>query len=120
MRISKKLKLATYSCNMEIIITDNLPLEVDKIYKKHKFDEKFTDTAEGVVVSISLDNYYLIIDFKYLTHNTIAHEVYHTAVKVTEDRGVIDEEAQAWVSGYITAEVYKFLEKKNLKITHGR
>ena len=31
MRISKKLKLATYSCNMEIIITDNLPLEVDKI-----------------------------------------------------------------------------------------
>ena len=120
MRVGKKINLSTFSCTIQIIITDNLPGEVDQVYKKYKMDDKFVDVAEGVVVSIVSDRYYLILATQYLTHNTIAHEVYHAAVKVAEDRDIKDEEAQAWLVGHITAEVYKFIEKKKLIITHGR
>lgn len=93
---------------------------MNKIYKKYKWKDVFTDVVEGVLIAIDLNNYYLLISTKYITHNTIAHEVYHSIVRVTEDRGIEEEEAQAWLGGYITAEIYKFIEKKKLIITHGR
>jgi hypothetical protein len=108
-----------YACSVEIIITDELSNEVNKIYKKHKFEDKFTDVAEGVVITIDIDKYYIILSTKYLSHNTIAHEVYHAAVRITEDRSISDEETQAWLAGHLTEEVYKFIEKKKLTITHG-
>jgi hypothetical protein len=64
--------------------------------------------------------YYLLLNTKYLSHNTIAHEVFHATVRVTEDRDITDEEAQAWLSGHLTGVIYKFLAKKNIAITHGR
>jgi hypothetical protein len=120
MKLSKKIKLSTYNCNLHFIITDNLTREVNKVYKNYNMSEDFKDSAEGVVISLDIDDYTFILSNEYITHNTIAHEVYHVVVKVTEDRGVIDEEAQAWLAGYVTGEIYKFLQKKNLKITHGR
>lgn len=118
-RHNKSFKLSTYACVVEIIITTKLTEEVNKIYKKNKFEDIFSDDAEGVVVTIEFDKYYIIFDLKYLSHNTIAHEVYHAAVRITEDRNISDEEAQAWLAGHLTEEVYKFLEKKKLNITHG-
>jgi hypothetical protein len=118
-KYNKKIKLSTYACSIEIIVTSNIIDEVNKIYKKHKFDEIFADVVEGVVVTIDLDKYYIVLSTKYLTHNTIAHEVYHAAVRITEDRSISDEEAQAWLAGHLTEEVYKFIEKKKLNITHG-
>jgi hypothetical protein len=32
---------------------------------------------------------------------------------------VIDEEAQAWLVGHLSGEIYKFLDKKKLVIKHG-
>jgi len=71
------------------------------------------------VLHSDLSKYFLLIDKKYLSHNTIAHEIFHTVILITEDRGVKDEEAQAWLCGHLTGSIYKFLEKKELKITHG-
>jgi hypothetical protein len=35
---------------------------------------------------------------------------------VTEDRGIVEEEAQAWLMGYLTGEVYKYIERNSFKI----
>ena len=120
MKVYKKIKLATYSCSIVFMVVDDVPSEVNKIYKKASLKDKFDDVVEGVVLSFDIDNYHLIISSQYLTHDTIAHEVYHAAVRVTEDRDVTDEEAQAWLAGYMTGEIYKFLQKKDLRIKHGR
>lgn len=56
---------------------------------------------------------------KYLSHNTIAHEVFHAVMKITEDRDIKDEEAQAWLVGHITGDIYKFLKKKVIEISNG-
>jgi len=119
-KFSKRLKIPTYNCEINIIITDEICKEVNKIYKKHKQNEIFNDTVEGIVITIDLNTYYLLLDTKYLTHNTIAHEVYHSIVRVTGDRGIEEEEAQAWLGGHMTSEIYKFIEKKKLIVTHGR
>lgn len=119
MKTSITIKVPTYSCEVTFIITDALDTVARSIYKKHKIVEEYENGNEGILISPTLHKYFLLIDTKYLTHNTIAHEIYHASARVTEDRNVIDEEAQAWLCGHFTSVMYKFLEKKKLQIKHG-
>jgi len=121
MKITATIKLQTYSCEVIFTVTDQLKTESEKVYKKYKikFEEEDEGENEGLLVSPDISKYILLIDLKYLSHNTIAHETYHAVVRVTEERGVVDEEAQAWLCGHITGEIYKFLDKKKLQIKHG-
>jgi hypothetical protein len=114
------IKLETYSCALVIIITDQLKTECKKIYKKYKIEAgEESGEDEGVFISTDITKYFLLIDSKYLSHNTIAHEIYHAVVGITEDRGITDEEAQSWLCGHLSGTVYKFLDKKKLQIKHG-
>jgi hypothetical protein len=119
MRIKTTIKLPTYSCDLVISVVESVAVEAERLYKKHKITEPFGAEAEGALVMIGMERYYLLFHKDFLTHNTIAHEIFHAAVRITEDRDVTDEEAQAWVAGYLSAVVYKFLEKKKLEIKHG-
>ena len=116
---STTIKFPTYSCKLVISVVDNVKSSVEKIYKKYNIKDEFEDEAEGVLVMPNMDTYYLMIEKDYITHNTIAHEIFHAAVRITEDRGITDEEAQAWMAGHITESLYKFLEKKKLQVKHG-
>ncbi len=120
MRAAHTIKLETYSCQLIFVITDQIKLECKNIYKKFKLPlEEDDGESEGMLLSTENGKYFLLIDFKYLTHNTLAHEIYHAVVRVTEERDVVDEEAQAWLSGHITGVIYKFLDKKKFEVKHG-
>ena len=119
MKATTTIKLETYSCALIIIITDGLKAECKKIYKKYKIEGGEDSEDEGIFISTDITKYFLLIDSKYLSHNTIAHEIYHAVVGITEDRGITDEEAQSWLCGHITGVMYKFLEKKKFEIKHG-
>jgi len=119
MASSTTIKLPTYSCALVVSVVDNVKEEANRIYKKHKIAEMLDTEAEGALLPISIKKYYLLFQKEFLSYNTIAHEVFHAAIRVTEDRDVKDEEAQAWLTGHVTAEIYKFLEKKDLQIKHG-
>lgn len=107
------------------ILTSELSKEIGKVYSKYKIKdadfklEDIQDGNEGILLTPDINKYYLMIDATYLTHNTLSHEIYHTVVRITEDREVTDEEAQAWLCGYLTGAIYRFLEKKECKVTHG-
>lgn len=118
MNKNKKIKLLTYNCSVVFIITDELKAIVNNIYKKLKHPDTFSEEAEGVVVTIDIDNYYVVLDTHYLSHNTIGHELYHAVVKVTEDRDIVDEESQAWLMGYLSQEMYKFINKNSFTIVN--
>jgi hypothetical protein len=118
-RFTTTVKFPTYGCKLTISVVANVKTEVEKLYKKYKIKEPFDFEAEGALVMPGTDTYYLFIDKEYLTHNTIAHEIFHAAVRVTEDRDITDEEAQAWMAGHITETLYKFLDKKKLQVKHG-
>ena len=115
----KTIKLSMYNCVANIIISADLTKEVARLYKKNKLHLDFDIVAEGVVFSPDISNYYLIIDAYYLSHNTIAHEVYHLVTRITEDRGIIDEESQAWLAGHLSELTYEFIKKNNLVIQNG-
>jgi hypothetical protein len=108
-----------YGCKLVVAIVDSVTKEANRIYKKHKITEDFGDEAEGALIMPGVDTYYLIVGKDYLTHNTLAHEIFHAVVRITEDRDITDEEAQAWLSGHLSGELYKFLDKKKLHIKHG-
>jgi hypothetical protein len=121
MKVTTTIKLETYSCELIFTATDQMKNDSEKIYRKYKIKVEDEDDGEneGILLSTDISKYFLLIDFKYLSHNTIAHEIYHAVVRVTEDRGIVDEEAQAWLCGHITGTIYKFLDKKKLQIKHG-
>jgi len=119
-KYSKSIKLPTYNCELMVIITSKLKDDATKIYKKYKIKDDDEDgESEGIVISPDIDKYFLMIDLKYLSHNTLAHEIYHATVRITEDRGIVEEESQAWLCGHLTGVIYKFLDKKTLTIKHG-
>ena len=118
MRHTKVIKLDTYNCEVVINISDDIMSEAKKIYKKLDQPFLFDGAAEGLVINLNIDKYYLLIDAHYLTHNTIAHEIYHVVVRVTEDRDIVDEESQAWLAGLITEKMYKFITLKNIEVKH--
>ena len=115
-RVVKNLKIPVYECTLQFIITDHLVDEVNRVYKKFDIPELFVDSAEGCLISTDIDVYILLIDVKYLSHNPIAHEIYHSVVRITEDREIVDDEQQAWLCGWITEHLYKFMSKKNLTV----
>lgn len=113
----KTIKLQTYNCKLIVVVTDTLKSVVNGIYKKLKHKDTFDQEAEGILITVDIDNYYVVFDTEYLSHNTIAHELYHAVVKITEDRDIVEEEAQAWLMGYLSEEVYNYLQKNSFKIT---
>lgn len=118
-KVKTTIRLPMYECKLVVILADSVSREVNKLYKKHHITEDFGDEAEGALVLLGTDVYYLVIGLPYLTHNTIAHEIFHATVRVTEDRDITDEETQAWLAGHLTEMLYKFLDKKKLEIKHG-
>jgi hypothetical protein len=119
MKISTTIKLPTYSCKLIVVVVESVSVAAEKLYKRYKIKDEFGGEAEGALIMPDIDSYYLLLGSQYLTHNTIAHELYHAVVRITEDRDITDEEAQAWLVGHLSGEIYKFLDKKKLVIKHG-
>jgi hypothetical protein len=121
MKITKTIKISTYNCNLVFVVTDLLKKESEKIFKKYSINEEYDEGEnEGISISPDFANYFLLIDIIYLTHNTIAHEIHHSVLRITKDRGIEDEEAQAWLCGFLSEEIYKFLDNKKILVKHGR
>ena len=112
----KKIKIDQYNCDLIVAVSDKIKDDTNKILKKYKLTQRIDYEIEGIFLFHDIDKYYLLLSSQHLSHNTIAHEVYHAVVRITEDRDISDEEAQAWLMGYITEMVYQFLNKKDVKI----
>jgi hypothetical protein len=112
----KKIKIDQYNCDLIVAISDKIKEDTNKILKKYKLTQRIDYEIEGIFLFHDIDKYYLLLSSQHLSHNTIAHEIYHAVVRITEDRDISDEEAQAWLMGYLTEMVYQFLNKKDVKI----
>jgi hypothetical protein len=96
MKIKGTLKIHPFSCKVHFIVTDEVREEMNKLYKKYKGGEKFEADVEGCVFSPMLHDVYILIDTKYLTHNTIGHEIFHAVNTIQRDREIIV--TPSWVS----------------------
>lgn len=118
MRIIHKVSVKTYDCTVLYILTDNMKKTEKYLLKKYngELSNDFDSAeAEGITISINGKIYACMIDCMYLSHNTIAHELYHVTRRITEDRDINDEESIAWLSGYLAEEFYHFVELPKVK-----
>ena len=114
--MKKVIKLNIYNCKVNFILTNDVSKEIKRISKKHNQNFTLDCEVEGIVFYFDISEYYILINDIYLTHNTIAHEIYHLVIKVTETRDITDEEAQAWLCGKLTQDIYKHLEQNKIII----
>jgi hypothetical protein len=93
--------------------------EEKKIY--NKYDEEHDDYSDidGLSICFSHDDYYILFKEGIITHNLIAHELYHLVCSMMDHRMIDDEEARAWLVGYVTALVYQTFDKAKISIGHG-
>jgi len=112
----KTIKLNIYDCKVNFIVTNDVNKEIKRISTKNKNPFILDSEVEGIVFYFSISEYFILINNEYLTHNTLAHEIYHAVIKVTEPRDITDEESQAWLCGKLTQDIYKFLETNKITI----
>lgn len=112
----KVIKLNIFDCKVNFILSNNINKDIAKISKKNNNPFTLEYEVEGIVFYFTISEYFIIINNEYLSHNTLAHEIYHAVVKVTEPRDITDEESQAWLCGKLTQDIYNFLEKKKVQI----
>ena len=114
--MKKVIKLNIYDCKVNFILSLDMINDVKKIFKKNKEVFTLDCELEGIVFYFTISEYFIIINNDYLSHNTLAHEIYHAVVKVTEPRDITDEESQAWLCGKLTQDIYNFLEQNKVQI----
>lgn len=114
----RKLKVPIYEAVVNICIVENIDDMQAYLDKKTKGLIDVSD-SEGCVFDWYTPTgieYYIVFVAGKLSHNLVAHEVYHLACRLMRDVNINDEESVAWLLGYVTENIYKVLKAKNYKI----
>ncbi len=97
-----------YEADITLIIGEDI--ETIQKYVNEKITKVDVSDTEGCVFEHHLD----VLVRNKINHNLVAHEIYHLGVSIMKGINITDEEATAWVIGYITQMIYAILSKKNL------
>jgi hypothetical protein len=110
-----KIPISIYCCTIYFLITDDVEAQVNKLRKKNGL-EPTKGPFDGYADEYNFTDYWVIISSNSLNVNTLCHEVFHTVHTITEDRVIRDEEAQAWLCGFISQKIYDYMQKNKLKL----
>lgn len=110
--MKKKIEIKLYQCRVHLIATPDLKKEYAKLHKRYKeVPDQDGDIAEAWCVNFDMLDYYVLVDTKHITVNTVAHEIYHTVSILLGNRDIKDEESGAWLCGMLMEEALKFYNK---------
>lgn len=118
MLVRKDFINTNYNTTVKFILTDELNKTLKRINKKHKLEHEDCD-CEGIVVTVSSELFYLIIDISHFSWNTLFHEVNHLSSAICKLRNIEDEESISWTSGWIGGELAKLFKTKKLEPSCG-
>ena len=110
----RRIKIDLYWCSVIFIITDNVPKYEKVLFSKYKPIGEPIGDVRGLFLSFDNHEYYVIINRNYLDHNTIGHELKHCMQQLCLDRGIKDDESQAWIMGYLQEKFYEMMRDKNI------
>lgn len=116
MYLTKTINLSIYDCKVQLIITSDARKTINKLYKKHNTDMVYEHYIAGMMFTVSMNKYMIIIDENHLTYNTITHETLHCSLAITADRNIFQEENQCWLLGLLCQDIFTFLKDKKIEI----
>lgn len=116
MIIRSSFKVAVYEAKVTLYVVDSMEEMQERFNKKGL--QGFVDVTdtEGFVIRYDDSGYTVVLQKDNISHNVIAHELFHLAKMMCTDINIEDEESQAWLNGYVTECVYKILKKKNITV----
>jgi hypothetical protein len=113
---SIEIKIPIYFGTLIIVSTDNLE-ELNPFY-----NTKIDDSLYDAVFFEAIERDEFIIAIKVVEWSIIAHEVVHMVNSLFASRGIeldrINDEPQAYFTGWVTGEIDKFL--KEIANNHGK
>lgn len=112
------IKVPLYEYKVHVVIAENVGNEI----RRKATAEKWThvqmgpeENVKGMAVGITCTDYYLYFNLEDFNPNVIAHEISHHVHHAMTQRGMIEEdEAKAYLSGFITQKIVNFGVKKNI------
>ena len=78
----KVIKLNVYDCKVNFIVSNDINKEIKRISTKNKQPFTIDYEVEGIVFYFNLSEYFILINDNYLTHNTLAHEIYLSLIHI--------------------------------------
>lgn len=114
--LRKTIHIKLYDCSIKLIVTGNINQYLKGLYKKHKQTYQNDNNLAGIFDTFDLDKYYIVLNIKHLSINLVSHEIYHLVRRLSRDRNISNEESIAWLMGFISEEVYKFLKTKEINL----
>jgi len=113
----KNIDLQIYNSKIIVIIGESAKILND--YVNNNITKMDISEDEGCVFENTkgdIFTYYVALSRKFLNHNLIAHETFHLAYKIMENLNIEDEEATAWLIGYLTELIYGFLYENKISL----
>jgi hypothetical protein len=119
MYLSTTFPVKIYDTKVQFIVTSDIVKIANRIQAFHRTGViwKKEDAPAGCVILCSIAKYYILINSKYLSYNTICHELYHCTCTMASDRAIHEEESRAWIQGYLANFIFKFIKEKGVEIT---
>jgi len=113
----KTLPIPIYNTSVNVFVVEHMDYMQELLDKKKLAVD--VSGCDGCVFQLSHDDkfqYYIVLVKEKLSHNLIAHEIFHLGTNMTHDIEISEDESRAWLIGYLTQEIYKILLKENFTI----
>jgi hypothetical protein len=112
------IPIPLYAAKAEFVITDHCNDFWKAMCKKQKISYVDDDNDYyGLFFPVGKVNY-MAIHKDQINPFTISHEIYHATQNIMRSRNIKDEEAHAYLNGFINEAVYKFLQHKGIALTY--
>lgn len=113
----KLLPIPIYNTSVNVFVVEHMDYMQENLERQgHAID---VSGCDGCVFQLSKDDrfqYNIVFQKDKLSHNLIAHEIFHLGTNMTKDIEILEDESRAWLIGYLSQEIYKILLAQGLTI----
>lgn len=111
--VKSKFPISIYDTTVVMFVVDEIT-DMEKYLKKQKLNVDISN-SDGCVLQVPIPNgveYYIVFVKRQLSHNLIAHEIFHLAETIAGSINIEDEESIAWLVGHLSEKIYGILKLK--------
>jgi hypothetical protein len=108
MVLTKDIKIPIYCAEIRVVFTDNMLATFNKYMSSNS-----TEEVDFEAVAIDVGSNCLVLYKNKLSYSTIIHELYHAVTTILTQRDIkpceATEEAYSYLIGYVSGEVFKYI-----------
>ena len=111
----KKFPVSIYETSVTVFVVDDIS-DMENYLRKNKLISDIAN-SDGCVLQVPRPEgveYFIVYVKNAISHNLIAHEIFHLAKNLAGAINIDDEESVAWLVGHLSEKIYSILKLKKL------